>query len=197
MDNYQYIIVGLPLLSPDFTAKQFSYKDMYESIYAALSEKDRRAVRWLEHLHDSDTLCNHIYRGAAKCPNRFIREWYEFDRKVRNAQVDYLSKKEGHDGSAYLEGGLDTSFEEYPALCRIFGMDNLIERERALDKLRWEKVNSLTTFHYFDIDVILGFLLKAMIVSRWDRLDKEKGAEMFETLVNEVRGTFKGVKFES
>ena len=59
----------------------------------------------------------------------------------------------------------------------------------------WEKINTLTTFNYFDIDAILGFITKMNIVARWFRLDEQTGREMFQKLVNEVRGTFKGVEY--
>ena len=45
---------------------------------------------------------------------------------------------------------------------------------------------------YFDINVILGFLCKLHIVSRWAMLDEQTGREMFRKLVDEVRGTFRG-----
>lgn len=46
------------------------------------------------------------------------------------------------------------------------------------------------------MDVILGFLAKAMIVERWNSLDRKKGAELFRRYVDEVRGTFKGIDFQ-
>ena len=59
----------------------------------------------------------------------------------------------------------------------------------------WEKIGNLTTFNYFDIDAILGFITKLNIVARWYKLDEQTGREMFKKLVDEVRGTFKGVEY--
>ena len=59
----------------------------------------------------------------------------------------------------------------------------------------WEKISSLTLFNYFDINVILAFITKLNIVARWFRLDEQTGREMFKKLVDEVRGTFKGVEY--
>jgi len=69
-----------------------------------------------------------------------------------------------------------------------------VEREQKTDMLRWEKATELTTFHYFDIDVILAFLLKASLVARWAKLDKETGTRLFRELVEEVKGTYKADK---
>ena len=82
-------------------------------------------------------------------------------------------------------------------LLQIFETPNIFERELQLDKFKWNKISDLTMYHYFDMDVILAFLAKAKIVKRWLDLDKESGAKLFEELVNEVRGTFKGINFNS
>ncbi len=196
MNNYHYIISGLPCLSADFSPAQFSYEETVGHILPLLSERDRRAVAWIEQGFIPANLGHHFYRGASKCSIPFIRRWYEFDHNLRNAQVDYLSRKEGFDSERWTDGSFSTEFEDYPQMYRVFEMEDMMERERALDRLRWEKVNELLSFHYFDIDVILGFVIKARIVARWSEMDHEKGVRMFEELVAEVRGTFKGVNYQ-
>ncbi|MBQ2565537.1 MAG: DUF2764 family protein, partial [Bacteroidales bacterium] len=55
---------------------------------------------------------------------------------------------------------------------------------------------AITTFNYFDVNVILAFIAKLHIIWRWIALDPVTGKEMFEDLVDEVRGTFKGVNYQ-
>ncbi len=45
------------------------------------------------------------------------------------------------------------------------------------------------------MNVILSFILKLHIIDRWHILDEQTGREMFRKLVDEVRGTFKGVEY--
>lgn len=197
MNNYHYIIAGLPDLLPDFTQSgHFSYSVISEAVREQLSPADRRAVDWLEAGADSSILCGHFYRAAARQRSRFIRSWYGLDRMIRNSQVRFLASKEGFDPGKYIVGETDSRDEEaWPVLQQIFRTEDLLEREHALDRYRWDRITELTTFHYFDMDVILGFLAKAMIVGRWSSLDRDKGAELFRRYVDEVRGTFKGVDF--
>ena len=68
-------------------------------------------------------------------------------------------------------------------------------RERALDDVSWDKISSLETFHYFDITAVLAYVAKLHIVNRWLALDEQKGRELFRRLVQEVKGTFKGVNY--
>ena len=73
---------------------------------------------------------------------------------------------------------------------------DLLKREKGLDNIVWEKIDNLTMFHYFDLTAVLGYVAKLHIVDRWLALDEENGRELFRKLVNEVRGTFKGVNYK-
>lgn len=196
MNNYHYIITGLPALTPDFQSVQFSYRDTADAIKEQLSARDRQTVRWLEFGADTSNLSGHFYRAASRHKSEFIRRYFALDRKMRNAQAIYLAGKEGLDPSAYTIGETGSSGEELPELQQILRNSDLFEREHMLDRFRWDRITEMTAFHYFDLDVILAFLAKGMIVERWNSLDKEKGAELFRRYVDEVRGTFKGVDFK-
>ncbi|MBO7204205.1 MAG: DUF2764 family protein [Bacteroidales bacterium] len=197
MDNYHYIIAGLPELIPDLGNQQISYADVSERIISNLSSKDRQLVKWFEFGSKPENLNPHFYNNVTRLKSRFLNEYFSLDRNIRNAQVRFLAAKESFDESKYTIGDVDTSYEEYPQLLQIFETPNIFERELQLDKFKWNKISDLTMYHYFDMDVILAFLAKAKIVKRWLDLDKESGAKLFEELVNEVRGTFKGINFNS
>lgn len=166
------------------------------SVKEQLSDKDRRLVNWLETGNNPDKLCGHFYKAAAKQKSTFLRRYFEMDRQLRNACTIYIAGKTGADASKYTVGETESSMETYPELQEIFQCSDLFEREHRLDRLRWNKITEMTTFHYFDMDVILAFLAKGMIVKRWCSLDKERGAALFRQYVDEVRGTFKGIDFK-
>ncbi len=196
MNNYHYIIVGLPYLVSDFGSQSFSYEAVASGIKAQLSKKDLNLVKWLEFGYDPTHLCAHFYYAVDKKKDHFLREYFDFDHKIRNAQVKYLSKKLALKDEKYLVGEFDNQYDEYSHLMQIFETPNVIEREKALDLMRWEKISNIIVFEYFDIDVILAFLAKGNIVRRWLELDKTTGAELFKKLVDEVRGSFKGIDFK-
>ena len=136
----------------------------------------------------------------------FIREYFRFDLNIRNAKVKYLNKALGRPADKdVLSFGEDTDqrvldaaeaeFEEAADLETILNSGDILSRERGIDDLMWEKISDLTTFNYFDIDAVLGFITKLNIVARWYKLDEQTGREMFKKLVDEVRGTFKGVEY--
>ncbi len=198
MANYHYIIAGLPSLVLDYqSGKNFSYQDIRNNIAEMCSVKDIRLIEWLEFGFNEENLCSHIYRAAEKSDDNFIRQYYAFDRSVRNAIAAHNAKELGFETSRYTIGEIPDDFEEISKVRNILSTGDIIEKEKQIDRLRWDKANEITAFNYFDIDVILAFLLKAKIVDRWNSLDKETGSKMFEELVNEVRGTFKGINKEN
>lgn len=195
MSNYHYIIVGLPDLVPDFGSQSFSYDEVSAVIRANLSKKDNKLVDWLEFGLAEDNLHHYFYHRAENLKNNFLSKYFALDRYIRNAQVHLLSKTVGQDSEKYMMGDFDIENDDYKEIAKIFEISNIIEREQALDKFRWNKISEINLYHYFDIDVILAFLLKGKIVERWIKLDQTKGAELFEQLVSEVRGTFTGINF--
>ena len=206
MNNYEYIITSLPDITPGWKFGEKTPEDYIEEITSLCSEKDQAAIACLvEGFHDS-TLAPEFYISAITHKNRFIKEYFLFDLNVRNAKVKFLNRALGRPadkdvmsfGEETPEAVLDAvaaEFEEAPALEAVFDLGDILARERGIDDLMWDKISRLTTFHYFDIEVILGFVAKLNIVARWFRLDEQTGREMFKKLVDEVRGTFKGVEY--
>ena len=86
-------------------------------------------------------------------------------------------------------------FKEQARLQSILEGNDILARERGIDDLYWDKIDELTLFDYLNFDKILGMVAKMMIIRRWLILDEQTGREMFKRLVDEVRGTFKGVEY--
>ena len=148
-----------------------------------------------------ENLTADFYRTALAHKNRFIREYFRFDLNVKNAKVRYLNEALGRDPKKDVivldEEAPQEVFEEAAKLDTILHGNDILERERGIDDLMWEKIEDMTTYDYFDIEAVLAFLAKLHIVERWYILDEKTGREMFRKLVDEVRGTFKGVRFDA
>ena len=206
MNNYEYIIASLPDITTGWKFGEKTPEDYIEEITSLCSEKDKAAIAFLLDGFDDTMLAPEFYIAAITHKDRFIREYFLFDLNVRNAKVKYLNRALGRPADKdVLIFGEDTpevvleaaaaEFEEAAALEAVFNIGDILARERGIDDLMWDKINGLTTFNYFDIEVILGFIAKLNIVARWFRLDEQTGREMFKKLVDEVRGTFKGVEY--
>ena len=210
MNNYTYILASLPALSPDYSFGKETPADMVAFILEQLSEKDGKLVRTMQDGFDKEKLGKDFYRAVLTDRNRFLRDYFRFDLRVRNAKVAYLNERLGRaegtdilafdpdqeEDAAALKSLEGVEFEEEAATNQALAAPDLLSRERALDALYNNKIEALTTFEGFTLEAILGFLAKLHIVARWFELDEQTGREKFRALVDEVRGTYKGAEYK-
>lgn len=145
------------------------------------------------------------YEECAASPSRFLREWSEFDRTLRNVIAAATARSQGVPVETVTVGGGEVVEQLQRSSAADFGlrgelsyMDaviavvnderNMLEKERKIDKIRWEMASELSTFDYFGIDAVLAYLVKVDMVARWSMLDRKYGREMFERLMAELDG---------
>jgi len=211
MSNFEYIISSLPYLTMDFKyAGQAGFNSVISDIKRDLDEKDQGLVEFLLKGFSEKDLDADFYAAALRQRNRFLREYFRFDLNLRNAKVRYLNAQLGRDPDVDVMTGEDPEaedvdidgfrftggeFEEALKVDNILAEKDLVSREKGLDDVLWDKIDSLATFHYFDIEAVLAYIAKLHIVTRWLNLDEEVGRDVFRRLLKDVRGTYKGVKY--
>lgn len=202
MNNYEYIIAGLPVIDSSFKFIGTTPNELIEEIKDQLCTKDNKLVDLLLDGYKEENLNEEFYKVVLNQSNKFLKDYFLFDLNLRNAKVKFLNKAlnrpadkdimfiHGEDGEL-----IEFDFEESDLVEDILSNTDLLSREKGIDDLIWEVVSNYTTFNYFDINAILAFIVKMQVVARWYKLDEETGREMFRKLVDEVRGTFTGVDF--
>ena len=207
MSNYVYIIAGLPDFTPDWKQGDKSLDEILNQVRELLSEKDNEVLDFIAKGFDKDQIGLEFYKEALAHRIGFIREFFRFDFDVRNQKVRYLNNALGRAPEKDVlkltdpeaeENGLEPEepeFKESAKLQTILKKNDILSRERGIDDLYWDKIDELTLFDYLNFDKVLGIVVKMMIIRRWLVLDEETGRAMFKKLVDEVRGTFKGVEY--
>ncbi len=211
MSNFEYIISSLPYLTMDFKyAGQAGFNSVISDIKRDLDEKDQGLVEFLLKGFSEKDLDADFYAAALRQRNRFLREYFRFDLNLRNAKVRYLNAQLGREPDQDVMTGEDPEaedvdidgfrftggeFEEALKVDNILSDKDLVSREKGLDDILWDKIDSLSTFHYFDIEAVLAYIAKLHIVTRWLNLDEEVGRDVFRRLLKDVRGTYNGVKY--
>lgn len=168
-------------------------------IRSQVSDKDSELLDCLQDACNPEKLDYSFYCKALSCNNSFLREYLRFDLLLRDTKTEYLNKiigrPEGQDiiplpGTAdEYEAPSCPEFDEKPAVLAVLEQDDIMARERGLDRLLWDKAEELVRMHIFDLDVILSVVARLLITDRWDKLDPATGREMFRSLVQEIRNT--------
>jgi hypothetical protein len=207
MNNYVYIIAGLPDFTPDWRQGDKSLEDYLHQVKELLSEKDQETLKLIEDGFNKEKIGLEFYKEALASRSTFIQEFFQFDLNVRNAKVRYLNQALGRDPQKDVlsltdpdaeDQGIEVEepeFKEAARLQAILEGKDILARERGIDDLYWDKIDEITLFDYLNFSKVLGLIVKMMIIRRWLLLDEEAGRAMFKRLVDEVRGTFKGVEY--
>lgn len=142
------------------------------------------------------------YGLCAASDNRFIRQWYGFDKTLRNVCAAFTARSKSLPISEQLVGadditealshssasdfGLRGELEYVEQVVSLLETKNILEKEHRLDMIRWNKADELTTFDYFGLNNILAYLAKANIIHRWVALDRKRGEETLRRLIREL-----------
>lgn len=159
-----------------------------------------------EGLSWEDQLTWLYYDYLKECSNKFLRDWFEFDLNLKNIIAGFNVRKFKLKGEKYYIGnnhvvqsvrkstlkdfGLSIEFEHMDKLVSIYENDNLQERERATDNLRWEFMDERNTFNYFTIEVLLAYIIKLQMVQRWLEMDYETGVAMFKKILDQLEQSY-------
>ncbi len=160
-------------------------------------------------LSDADLQVQMLYELGAKSRNRFVRDWFEFNQNMNNILAATICRKHGFDINKVVVGrtqvaelirrnltakdfGVAWLVSEFNDIIRIAEIDNLLDREKAQDALRWQWLNEHTLFYNFSVENVLAYWLQSEILHRWDNLTMDEGQRVFRALVADMK---KDVKF--
>lgn len=145
------------------------------------------------------------YAECATSASRFLREWAEADRTLRNVTAAIVARERGLAVDTVTVGGGEVVEQLHRSSAADFGLrgelqyvdsliaavgdeSNLLEKERKIDLIRWSIASELSQFDYFDLNAVMCYLVKVCIVARWSALDRKTGRAMFERLMAELDG---------
>lgn len=172
-----------------------SYLVNFVSQYLQLSQDE---------LYRADDLLAALYYSYGMSSNNaFIASWFEFNLNLNNILAALAARKYKMEVSSVIVGatsiceqlrtsnardfGLNETLEYFEALQRIADIEELVEREKKVDMLKWKWLEDESFFHYFTIERIFVFLMQLEMIERWILLDKEKGNELFRKMIQDLK----------
>jgi hypothetical protein len=208
--QYYTLVAGLREYTPASPGeKGFDAEAVYGEIRRELSSEDRRAAGLLWSLMDIYGLrrerIEELYSLCAASSCGWLRDWALFDRNLRNviaastargkgrAVADSLVSLAGDEIPLSLERSSAADFNlrgELDYIDRLLGAlgeVNVVEKERTIDMIRWEKADSLAEGDVFGAPVLLAYLVKVAIIGRWAVLDPATGRQMYDRLVTSMK----------
>ena len=171
--------------------------------------------RWLseENPHEGghlwEDLLSSLYMDyGLEVKNSLMSGWFEFNLNIGNVLTAIYARKYGMEVTQYIVGnnkparlirenanvrdfGLGRELEYFDTLLRISEESDIYDRERKLDKLRWDWLEENTVFDYFNIEYLFAYLCKLQILERWVSLNAEEGERVFRELISNLKNETK------
>lgn len=206
--RYEFLISGLPDLKKDTL---LSTEALTELLSEQLSDSDQKL--WQKLMDEED-----IVEKAESSKNGFLRDWFSFNRDLNNILTAAICRKHGLDLRKQIkveseseserlgvnsvaqqilanpnakDFGLTGTTPLVEEVLRIASIENLLERERAIDAIRQAWLEERTMFDDFGIEKVLSYWLQNEILHRWDKLTMETGQRVFRELVNDMKKSIK------
>lgn len=146
-----------------------------------------------------DRLAALYYEYAMKCKKKSVSSWFAFNLTMNNILVALTARKFKMDIAPLILGdtevcealrtsgardfGLTGEVDFLDQLVKISETEELVEREKKIDQLRWNWMEEATFFNYFTVERLFVFLLQLEMIERWISLDKEKGNQLFRSII--------------
>ncbi|NCB09716.1 MAG: DUF2764 family protein, partial [Bacteroidia bacterium] len=92
--------------------------------------------------------------------------------------------------SSLKDFGISGEFPIVEKIINIFEETNMVRRETAIDKIKWDYLDELNTFNYFTVEVVLAHVIKLRMLERWIMLDAKTGKQLFGQYINDLNGSF-------
>ncbi|MBO4249726.1 MAG: DUF2764 family protein [Paludibacteraceae bacterium] len=182
-------------------------KTQYEDSFIGRPDWWEEAV---EVLSDEDLRTQVLYEYGKQCKCRFVRDWFAYNQDLNNVMVATICRKHGFDVGKGIIGhnevaqilrknlpqkdfGLAAVMDNLPEIMAVVDIENLREREKRLDAIRFLWLEEKTRFSSFSLENVLAYWLQAEMLNRWSLLTLEKGEQIFRELVADMR---KGIKID-
>jgi len=113
-----------------------------------------------------------------------LKKWFDYQRQLGNELVKIRASRKHVDPAKYIRG------DEYsPAAISRFAISayrnpSILEGERMQDQARWQTLSELSLGHYFDLDFLVIYALKLLILEKWQRINHADPAEALEEAIS-------------
>lgn len=169
-DFYPYLIPSLPMLH--FGMKPpFSFEKFLEICREFIPERDWQIIRSLPDPKDYQEY---------KTQQKTVRGWIMFDTTVRNELAKARAQRMHIEPSPFLRPGAAPDPTLTAAATVAVANASQLDAELFLDEVRWKALDELAARHHFDVDLLITYALKLLLLLRWEQVRNTDQSGMLE-----------------
>jgi len=151
----------------------FTFERFLQLCQEQIPEKDIDIIKTIS--RDSE------YAGEGK--QATLKKWYAFETALRNELVKIRASRKHVEAVRYLrrEGYAEPSVTH--AAMVAYRNPAVLEAEKMLDEARWRILEELAVGHYFDIDFLIVYACKLMILGRGEKIRSAEKARLLQETI--------------
>jgi len=163
MAYYTYLVASLPMLN--FGSKPpLGLKEFLARCAELLGDKDYRLIR--------NAVSTQGFALDGRLTPALLR-WKAFDLALRNELAKARAARRKTDASRFLRGGQASAIQAMHLAQTALRQPNILEAEKYLDGARWHELDEIASGHYFDLEFLLVYALKLVILERQSMIGTE------------------------
>lgn len=112
------------------------------------------------------------------------RGWQAWETHLRNTLVTSRAGQLGLDPNPHRRPEQDVFPGDRRQVEEISGQANPLDRERALDRLRWQRLDDLAVGHEFDFNALVIYRLRLILLEKWATRTEDTGNTQCNTLID-------------
>ena len=194
------ILNTIESIKRDEYVKNKNVPDIFETFIKQWLKEDAES----ENKNWEDILTSLYMDYGTEVKNSLVSKWFTLNLNLGNALAAIYSRKYGLDVKQVVVGnnhiaetirvnansrdfGLEQELDYFDAILKISEETDIYERERKIDKFRWDWLEENTVFDYFNVEYLFAYLCKLQILERWVQLNAEEGERVFRELIANMK----------
>lgn len=175
--NYYFTVASLPLLRPGIDPP-LSWEEYVKMCGVELSEADRNKVSQLS-----------LNPDQIKESRGILFRWKEWETALRNSLVEVRSKAKGKPADDKRE--MVGLYRHDALMKQLVQFESPLEAEVLIDKARWAFLEEEEMGHFFDLQILLVYGLKLLVLHREASFREELGFQKYKEIYEQVMSVMK------
>ncbi len=115
-----------------------------------------------------------------------VKQWQDFQTGLSNELVKIRASRKHVDPQRYLRQAGYVELRTIHAAASASRATSILEAERLLDQEKWRKLDELERGHYFDLDFLIVYVLKLLILNRWENIRTADSHKLLEEVLEKT-----------
>jgi hypothetical protein len=167
---YAYFIASLPMLHFGSRAP-FSFEKFVTGCEELIGIEEAQIIRSLRD-------------PALPATRPTIAKWLDFETVLRNELVKIRAGRKRIEPEKYLRPDGYAGPAVYHVALAAYRAHSPLEGEKILDQERWNFLEELCIGHYFDLDFLIIYAYKLLILERWEKINTAHKHELLEAALS-------------